>query len=85
MKKVMCIAQSEAREYSTRERCIGGPKFGDICTVVDEKIIYPIGEMFYVFSEYTELDMFQARFFIPVDDDPVNENKNENNERLKGV
>ena len=67
-KRVMCIAQSEARDIDTGDKCPKNPTFGDVCTIVREVYVYPIGERFYVFSEYTELDLFQARFFVLVDD-----------------
>lgn len=68
MKRVMCIAQTDAKDARTDKTRPGNPKFGDILTVVDEVYVFPYSGSFYIFSEYAMDDLFQSKWFVPIDE-----------------
>jgi hypothetical protein len=68
--RVMCI-NDKWFLGGIREKPRPGPKYGDICEVVEEKTLY--GELMYVLAEWRGgeyEDGFTAECFIPLSDEP---------------
>lgn len=67
----MCIAQTDASDVHTGFKHETTPKFGDTLTVVMRLYDYYTQEDYYMFEEFSHWPggcMFQAKYFIPIEE-----------------